>query len=165
MKRVWKNIVCGTGLVLLAGSAVATGMDVFGEDRRVGRFEERDWSFGDLMTTKGSSLMEIGTGSPVTAGVMPLRMRMTSSMMTVLRMISSMMISVVNRADPDTGTIPGSGTAKTAHRGQQTMQDPVPEMTQDLTGMQGTRRQTAESLMLLTVSPKTVVQKPPLWCR
>ncbi|WP_301094394.1 hypothetical protein [Faecalibaculum rodentium] len=53
MKRVWKNIVCGTGLVLLAGSAVATGMDVFGEDRRVGRFEERDWSFGGFDDDEG----------------------------------------------------------------------------------------------------------------
>ena len=45
MKRVWKNIVCGTGLVLLAGSAVATGMDIFGAQPGY-RQEERDWSFG-----------------------------------------------------------------------------------------------------------------------
>ena len=53
MKRVWKNIVCGTGLVLLAGCAVATGMVVLGEDRRVGRFEERDWSFGGFDDDEG----------------------------------------------------------------------------------------------------------------
>ena len=45
MKRVWKNIVCGTGLVQHAGTAEATRMDIIGAQPAY-RQEERDWSFG-----------------------------------------------------------------------------------------------------------------------
>lgn len=48
MNRTWKNVICVGAMVLLAGGAVATGMDIFGSRGQEMRpsYEERDWSFG-----------------------------------------------------------------------------------------------------------------------
>lgn len=48
MNRTWKNVICVGAMVLLAGGAVATGMDIFGSRGQEIRpsYEERDWSFG-----------------------------------------------------------------------------------------------------------------------